>query len=138
MTMRAIAFVLALTLAGAGTATACQTPALDAARTLDDGKGFAVAWRFDPAQPKIGQFFAVEFGVCNRAVPATADLLRIDATMPAHRHGMNFQPKIVAAGPDLFRAEGMMFHMPGKWQLLFEQRVAGGAPARLTADVEIE
>ncbi len=137
MTIRSLAFALALTLAGAGTAIACQMPALDNARTLDDGKGFAVAWRFDPAQPKIGEFFAVEFAVCNRNAAATLETLRVDATMPAHRHGMNFQPKIAAVGSNLYRAEGMMFHMPGTWQLLFEQRADGG-PARLTTDIEIE
>jgi hypothetical protein len=57
--------------------------------------------------------------------------------MPAHRHGMNFQPKIAAIGPNTYRAEGLMFHMPGKWQLAFEQRAPGGA-TRVTTDIEIE
>ena len=63
--------------------------------------------------------------------------MRIDATMPAHRHGMNFRPTIVAIGPGLYRAEGMMFHMPGTWQLSFEQRSAAGA-TRLTSDIVVE
>ncbi|MGE0152717.1 MAG: hypothetical protein AB7R90_08860 [Reyranellaceae bacterium] len=137
MIRRALLLALALGVLGAGPVLACQMPALDSARLLDDGKGFAVAWRLVPAEPQIGQFFAVEFAVCNRAAPASVETLRIDATMPAHRHGMNFQPRIAATGADLYRAEGMMFHMPGTWQLVFEQRMPGG-PARLTTDIEID
>jgi hypothetical protein len=123
--------------AGTAQVLACQMPAVDSARTLSDDKGFTLAWRFVPAQPKIGEFFAVEFAVCNRAGPATPETLRVDATMPAHRHGMNFQPKITATGPNTYRAEGMMFHMPGKWQHVFEQR-APAPPVRVTTDIEIE
>jgi hypothetical protein len=127
----------ALLLTGAAQAVACQMPALESARTLSDDKGFALAWRFVPAKPKIGEFFTVEFAVCNRAGPATPETLRVDATMPAHRHGMNFQPKITATGANTYRAEGMMFHMPGKWQLVFEQRTPA-PPVRVTTDIEIE
>lgn len=135
--MRSIASATLLLLIGALPAMACQMPALESARTLGDDKGFALAWRFVPTEPKIGEFFAVEFAVCNRNAPATPESLRVDATMPAHRHGMNFQPRIAAIGPNTYRAEGMMFHMPGKWRLAFEQRTPGG-PARVTADIEIE
>lgn len=135
--MRSAFIATCLLLIGGAQALACQMPVLDSARTLGDDKGFALAWRFVPAKPKIGEFFAVEFAVCNRNAPATSETLRIDATMPAHRHGMNFQPRIAAIGPNIYRAEGMMFHMPGKWQLAFEQRAPGG-PARVTADIEIE
>lgn len=135
--MRSALIATCLLLIGGAQALACQIPALDSARTLDDGKGFALSWRFVPAKPKIGEFFAIEFAVCNRAGPATPETLRVDATMPAHRHGMNFQPKIAAIGSNAYRAEGMMFHMPGKWQLAFEQRAPNG-PARVTTDIEIE
>jgi hypothetical protein len=135
--MRSVIVAAFLVLAGATQAVACQMPALDAARMLSDDKGFALTWRFVPAKPKIGEFFAVEFAVCNRAEAATPETLRVDATMPAHRHGMNFQPKIAAIGPGIYRAEGMMFHMPGKWRVAFEQRTASG-PTRVTTDIEIE
>ena len=135
--MRALLVAGVLLLAGTAQALACQMPVLESARTLTDDKGFALAWRFVPAQPRIGEFFVVEFAVCNSAGPATPETLRVDATMPAHRHGMNFQPKIAATGPNTYRAEGMMFHMPGKWQLGFEQR-APAPSVRVTTDIEIE
>ena len=45
--------------------------------------------------------------------------------MPEHRHGMNYAPEVKAVGPGRWRAEGLMFHMPGKWVLVFEIRAAG-------------
>lgn len=136
--MRLVLMAAAALVAGVAPAQACQLPVLGPnARTITDEKnGVALTWQFAP-QPRIGQFFAVEFAVCDRAGAVTAEALRVDAQMPAHRHGMNFQPRIAATGANAFRAEGMMFHMPGKWRLLFERRASAGT-ARLTTDVEIE
>jgi hypothetical protein len=129
--------VAAIAMLLAGAAGACEVPVLANARNLHDNAGSSLVWRFVPTQPKVGEFFALEFGGCVLGAPFTAETLRVDATMPAHRHGMNFQPKIAAIGPNTYRAEGMMFHMPGKWQLMFEQR-APAPPVRLTTDIEIE
>jgi hypothetical protein len=46
--------------------------------------------------------------------------LRVDADMPAHRHGMNYRTTVTALGDGRFRAEGLMFHMAGRWRLLFD------------------
>lgn len=137
MILRAVVAAIGLLLAGA--AQACQMPVLDwAGRDLVDGETrFGIAWRLVPAQPKVGEFFAVEFAVCVGGPPLPAELFRVDAIMPAHKHGMNFQPKIVMIGPSIYRAEGMMFHMPGTWQLSFERRDPSGA-SRLATDIEIE
>ena len=40
-----------------------------------------------------------------------------DATMPHHRHGMNIVPEISPDGTARWIARGMLFHMPGRWQL---------------------
>ena len=46
--------------------------------------------------------------------------LTLDAFMPAHGHGMNYQPNIteVARNGDAvqYRVEGVVLHMPGNWQ----------------------
>jgi cytochrome c peroxidase len=44
--------------------------------------------------------------------------------MPEHRHGMNYAPEVKPLGPGRWRAEGLMFHMPGKWEFVFEVRAA--------------
>jgi len=45
--------------------------------------------------------------------------LSVDAAMPEHGHGMNRVPRI-ETGDGHFRAEGLLFHMPGKWELYFD------------------
>jgi hypothetical protein len=68
--------------------------------------------------------------------PPARTLAGLDATMPEHRHGMNYRPRIVALGDGRFRAEGMMFHMSGRWQLEFEVQSAKGS-SRLFDDVRV-
>ncbi|MBK7080614.1 MAG: hypothetical protein IPH55_07620 [Betaproteobacteria bacterium] len=69
------------------------------------------------------------------AVPAPP--LAVDATMPEHRHGMNYRPTVVARGTGIYRADGLMFHMPGRWDLLFDLVTPAGTE-RLTATVLLE
>ena len=61
----------------------------------------------------------------------------IDATMPEHRHGMNYRPTVIDGPDGRFLAEGMLFHMPGRWQLIFEVRSANRTE-RLTRDLQVE
>ena len=84
------------------------------------------------AAPRLGEHFAVEFAVC----PAPEGV-QVDAWMPAHRHGMNYKPTVAALGGGRYRAEGLLFHMPGKWQFLFDVERPGGTE-RLTAEVLVE
>ena len=74
----------------------------------------------------VGKLFAVVVKVC----PADATLTRVDATMPEHRHGMNYRPSIQQLGPGLWRAEGLMFHMPGLWEMRLDVQ-SGGATTTL-------
>jgi hypothetical protein len=37
--------------------------------------------------------------------------------MPSHGHGMNTKPRLTRLGDGEWRAEGMLFHMPGEWEL---------------------
>jgi cytochrome c peroxidase len=94
-------------------------PELDGAR-LESAR-FGLAFR---ANPEIGKFFALEVAVCAKTA-AIAESLRVDAHMPEHRHGMNYAPEVKPLGPGRWRAEGLMLHMPGKWELVFEIRAAG-------------
>lgn len=52
---------------------------------------------------------------CTR--PYIADAASIDSWMPHHRHGMNVAPRISADGPGRWRAEGMLMHMSGLWEI---------------------
>ena len=103
---------------------------------LIQGEGVDLAWRTVPQPVVVGQPFAVEFEVCPRAADALPERLSVDAWMPDHRHGMNYRPTLSGAPADLQRAEALLFHMPGRWQLVFEMRSAGRA-LRLTDDLTV-
>jgi hypothetical protein len=76
----------------------------------------------------VGEHFAVEIALC----PA-GERLVANAHMPEHRHGMNYRPDLKAAGAGRFRSEGWLFHMPGRWEFLFD---VGGE--RLTDTLNLE
>ena len=69
--------------------------------------------------------------------PLTGVRLTADAAMPEHGHGMNRVPRVEAHPDGRFRVEGMLFHMPGLWQLYFDV-TAGALTERAQVDVELE
>ena len=111
-------------------------PDLLASRTIRTA-GYALAYRTDPEAIQVGRHFSLEFAVCPSAgVPAPA-AVRVDARMPAHRHGMNYSTRVSTAANGHYRAEGLMFHMPGRWELIFDLRVNGGTE-RLAQEIVLE
>jgi hypothetical protein len=108
----------ALLLGAALPAVACPLPA----PVLQQGSVQA-AWQVEAAPIVVGRHFAIQVQVC----PADAVLARVDATMPEHRHGMNYRPSLKSQGAGRWRVEGLLFHMPGRWQLRLDVQAAGGA-----------
>jgi hypothetical protein len=58
--------------------------------------------------------------------------------MPEHRHGMNYQTSVVPHGDGGYRAEGLLFHMPGRWELVFELRKPDGSWRRLVHSLNVD
>jgi hypothetical protein len=129
--VRAALFALALTLASCTkeqpattTITTTTTTTTDASWTSGDTADgtWSIAWRpvggvIPPLDP-----FTVEVVVrdpAGGAIPADVGVL-VDATMPHHGHGMNVEPRITRTGERdgaaTFLAEGMLLHMPGRWE----------------------
>src|SRR5207244_3460995 len=52
------------------------------------------------------------------------------------RHGMNYRPTLAAKGGGRYVAEGLMFHMPGRWELSFDVDASGRRP-RLATDLSV-
>lgn len=46
--------------------------------------------------------------------------VRVDADMPAHRHGMNTKAEVFDRGRFEYVVEGMLFHMKGDWVITVE------------------
>ena len=93
-----------------------------------------MSYRPDPAGLAVDRQFSLIVHVCSKA---RVDGLTVDAHMPDHRHGMNYKPSIVVTGPDARRADGLLFHMPGKWEFVFGVRV-DGKTERLTHTVLVQ
>lgn len=132
MSRRPAGPVAAMLLAAAAlpaTASACTLPA-EAGAPLAAGP-VQLTWRAEPA-PAIGRGFALHLVVC----PADARLVRVDATMPDHRHGMNYRPSVHALGEGRWRADGLLWHMGGRWELRFDVE-AGGVRHSLRQDVQL-
>lgn len=116
---RLLAGVAGLTVAAVH--AACPPTPADGA-VLAEGP-VRLAWRADPAPVVQGQPFALQLSVC----PVQAVLTAVDATMPEHRHGMNYRPGLQPLGDGRWRAEGLLWHMSGRWELRFDMRHEGRA-----------
>lgn len=86
-----------------------------------------------PAPLPVNAPFALAIAPCG----AMPQALAVDATMPAHRHGMNYRPAVTKTG-DGFRADGLLFHMPGDWEFVFDVTYADGRRERLTHTVTVQ
>lgn len=105
--MKLLAAVIALL--AAAPALACRAPE----NAMQTGPlSFAAL----PAPIPLGQPFALKLAACD----AKPDRVAVDATMPAHRHGMNYRATVTQTAPGEFRAEGLLFHMPGEWEFVFD------------------
>ena len=106
---------------------------------LDLGRGtglvvfsshYMVAFRPDPIRIEVGEPFSLLFNACTKS-GNPAELVAVDAQMPEHKHGMNYRPTIVSLGSGRYRVEGMVFHMPGRWEINIDVR-AGEESERLS------
>jgi hypothetical protein len=107
---------------------ACPWPA-DAEASSSAGPVQA-RWTTEPAAVQVGEPFVLLVELC----PATAQLKGVDASMPEHRHGMNYKPTFTAVGEGRWRVEGMVWHMAGRWELRLDTQL-GDVPYRLTPSV---
>lgn len=92
-----------------------------------------VRWTTEPAQVEVGEPFVMRVALC----PEAAKLLRMNASMPEHRHGMNYQPSVKSLGDGLWQVEGMVWHMAGRWELKLDTEL-DGVPHKLAPSVMLK
>jgi len=99
-----------MVIASCGTSFACDTAGVRlTTNVVDAPEAFITVTDIPLAQP-----FSMQIKVCD---PAAAKRVRVDAIMPAHQHGMNYRPEVTGMGDGLFAVDGMLFHMPGMWEV---------------------
>lgn len=88
----------------------------------------------------VGRHFGVDIAICPTAGQAMPQTVRVDADMPAHRHGMNYRATVQpASGGQAGRhtAQGLMFHMPGQWRFIVDLSGTAGT-VRATRDITVQ
>ncbi len=118
--MKPARLLLAWLLGAALPAVAACPPPPEAGALLGSGP-VQLAWRAEPAPIAVSRPFVLLVTLC----PADARLLRVDASMPEHRHGMNYRPSLQPLGGGRWRVEGLLWHMAGRWELRLEVEAAG-------------
>ena len=95
------------------------------------GKTLTATWAFVP--PKVGELFTIDVMIADATgKPPENATVTVDATMPAHGHGMMTEPVVTPRGPGLWHAEGLRLHMHGAWELSVTVTTAAGKE-KLTA-----
>jgi hypothetical protein len=136
MRRAARAVTLVALLGAAQPAGACAPHLKGAGIEMIEGRRYVLAWR--PATTiHVSEFFALEVALCSREGQPRVSTLRVDAQMPEHRHGMNYRASVRPQGPDRFIVEGLLLHMPGRWEFTFEVN-AGADRESLRASVQVD
>jgi cytochrome c peroxidase len=96
-------------------------PSVDGTRL--ESTRYVVAYKSEAIE--VAKHFALDVAVCAKPGQPAPESVKVDAHMPEHRHGMNYAPTLKPLGPGRWRAEGLMLHMPGRWEFVFEVRATG-------------
>jgi hypothetical protein len=89
-------------------------------RVESNGGSYVVTYETVPDPIPLNQPFRLKLDVRprNPGTAGTPELgVEVDARMPAHFHGMTRTPKVVRGADGSFVADGMLFHMPGRWEI---------------------
>ena len=127
----ALAAALALLLA-AGAAADCPRPQGWTGGARIAGERWTAWWRSEPPSVPVSEHFSIRFHLCGPPV----DRVRVRGWMPDHRHGMNYRPAVTRNGLS-GTAEGLLFHMPGRWELILDVRGPAGRE-KLIAETVLE
>jgi len=103
--------------------TAPITPASAPHRLESNDGSFLVLYRTRPDPIPTNEPFSIDVWVYD-AKRGQALLSQIDVTadagMPEHAHGMNVEPRVWKQNDGSSLITGMLFHMPGRWELYFD------------------
>jgi hypothetical protein len=134
--------------AGGGNSSSAATARDPVVHTVAARSGsFWVRWSCEPEPMPVSDPFSLRVELfadeaCSIPLAPLEDanevcVLSVDAAMPHHGHGMNVRPKVRRNADGSYRVTGMLFHMPGRWELMFDV-TRGGLLERAQTTVELE
>ena len=96
---------------------------------------YIVQWGLEEDKIPYNEYFSITFTIKEplKAINYSVDI-DVNAGMREHNHGMHTLPIIKRINKQQFIAEGMLFHMRGKWQI--EVGITRGI-TRDTATIEV-
>jgi len=103
-------------------------PDKDYSRTRNtDGGSFKVTFIPKPDPIPYNKHFTMEIKVEGAKDPKISAkiVLKVDAGMPTHQHGMNTEAKVKKVSDNKFEVEGLLFHMRGYWELTVDIEADG-------------
>ena len=135
----ALAFLVsALAVQGCDSSSGRGDGAATGKKTFDSNGGrYSVEVQTSPSPVVVNQPFDVSVTVTPKAAAAGALDVQVDARMPAHFHGMNRVPKLTRGAGNTWKAEGLLFHMSGHWEL-YVDITQGGTTERAQLDVDLK
>lgn len=128
---------LAALLPGTAAAAECGAELGTAGVRRVEQSAYVLAFRPDPAEIAPASLFSLDVMVCGRNGAAGPDLVRVGAWMPEHGHGMNYATVVTRREEGRWRVDGLMFHMPGRWEVTFDLGTERRSE-RLTAEERVE
>jgi len=137
--------ILATLLVGAGSAV---SPALGAEAVptnvlpqhlVSDGGSFDVALTSKPRVIPLNEMFELTIDVhpAKSVKDPNPIWISVNATMPAHQHGMNTRPRIEDLGKGKFVVRGLLFHMAGEWEVAIDV-AKGGVREHIKTAITLE
>lgn len=133
--VRAIACAAAVAVLGCGDAASGKA---GGGRVDSNAGSYSVSFEPSPRPIPLNQPFDVAFTVSARGGATLGSVsVDVDARMPAHRHGMSRAAKVTSLPGGKYLAQGLMLHMPGRWELYFDI-TEGGRTERAQVDVDLE
>jgi hypothetical protein len=115
---------------------ACGEQFNSTTRQIIESPNFTIAYEPSVWPIPVGKLFAVRVQVCSASSSDVVSGLKIDADMPAHKHGMNYKPSVSKQSDTVFLAQGLMFHMPGQWRMQFEFETSANPSQKVRASKE--
>jgi len=88
---------------------------------ISSGGGYLVEYSssFDPMP--LNRLFSLNIVIKpNKQSGRPSPLVNVDARMPTHNHGMNTRIVVQKLEEGHYRADGLLFHMPGHWRITID------------------
>lgn len=95
-----------------------------------------VRWRGTNGAVPTNELFSLEVELEEAGAPLAGAVVGVSAFMPGHGHGMNYVPQSTDLGDGRYRVDGMLFHMPGFWELYVDV-VRDGVASRASFDLDL-